>query len=114
MVNASTGGVAALRTDARAKTERSGPRSREMRDLLLDRPGEVRHDIAGVLGRSRLDVHHPRLFGRARPMLDAARHDMEVARLQNHLAIAIAHGEFAAMDQEELVLVGVAVERKLA
>lgn len=47
-------------------------------------------------------------------MLDPARHHMEVARLQRHLAIAITHGELAVMDQEEFVLVGMRVERKLA
>src|SRR5688572_13210998 len=99
--------------DANVKTEWSGALC-QMRDLLIDRLGEIRHHIAGVLGRSRLDEHHPRLFGCPRPMLDTARHDMEVARLQHHLAIAIAHGKRAAMHQEELVLVGMRMEWELA
>src|SRR5829696_8100551 len=87
----------------------------QLAELALDRFRLLADDIARMPRRRRLDEDHPAFLGRRRHVLDAARNHVEVALLQHDVgSVPIADDENALADEEELVLVGVAVPDELA
>ena len=91
------------------------PHGMQVGELLLDRFRPLADDVAGMLRAGRLDEDHPAFLGRRRHVLDAARNHVEVAFVQHDVrAVAIADDENALADEEELVLLGVAVPDELA
>src|SRR5204863_400950 len=87
----------------------------QVRRLRLDGFGHVAHRLAGVLGGGRLHQHDPALLGCRRHVLDAARHDMEIALAQRDVVtVAIADDERALAYEKELVLIRVGMPHELA
>src|SRR5215217_8669234 len=87
----------------------------QLAELALDGFRLLADDIARMPRRRRLDEDHPAFLGRRRHVLDAARNHVEVALLQHDVgSVPIADDENALADEEELVLVGVAVPDELA
>src|SRR6266508_4631774 len=87
-------------------------------EAKLDRPfdrGQLAVDrIAGVRRALRLDQENVRLFAGTGTMLDAARHDEQVALLQMKGAIAEFDLELALKHEEEVVSLWMAVPDELA
>jgi len=59
-------------------------------------------NVTGIAGHRRFK--HENLSLRHGAMLDAARHDAELARLQNHLPILELDDHFATPNEEQLIL----------
>src|SRR5262249_848341 len=78
------------------------------------RHGAVRGHVAGVERRRGLEQQHVDLFRSDWPMLDAARHDDELAAFDSHRAIAKLHVEAALENEEELVFILVVMPHELA
>ena len=89
----------------------SEPRPSEPRRL---RHGAVARHVAGVQRARRLEQNDLDLRVRYRSVLDATRHDEEVARLELDMAIAELHAELAAMHEEHLIFVIVMMPHELA
>ena len=70
------------------------------------------HDVAGIAGGGGLEDQNFRLAFGQRAMLDAPRHDAELARLENDAAIAELDYNLAAPDKEKFILMLVVMPRK--
>src|SRR5580698_3131441 len=78
-----------------------------------DLGGELSADIAGVDDAAGLQQENCGLRIGARAMLDAPRHDEQVAWPEDHVAVTHLDGELAAQDEEQLFGVIVLVPREV-
>src|SRR5262245_20971274 len=76
--------------------------------------GSIRHDVSSIQRGRRLEQEHVDFLLRDRPMLDAARNDQELPRLERDVLIAELHREATVDDQEQLVLMLVVMPHELA
>src|ERR1700760_2422887 len=85
--------------------------------LLCNRPGQRRLLGARMQRRHRLDQHYPGLFFCRSVVAHAARHDKELARMQQHSAaigFPTANAQQPAENEEHLVLMLMRVSGKLS
>src|SRR2546421_11691717 len=108
----------------RQEIRRQGSKDRSLFDSWADSvahwlnrfqilPRELVFDVAGVQRRGRFEQHHFAFFFREWSMLNAARHDDELALFDPVLAcfsvIAIVHAETTFHDQKHFIFVFVMV-----
>ena len=74
--------------------------------------GQLVAHVAGVQGGCRLEKEDVGFFLGHGTMLDAARHDQELAFLQPNVAIPKLHPKTALQHQEKLILLAVVMPRE--
>src|SRR5438552_3372007 len=109
-LNASSRPLVMSRARAAARAWRSQRRSQPLEPV--ERP--LVADVPRVERRRRLEQQHLRLALGHGPVLDAARDDEELPRLEAHVPVAELHAELARHDEEHLVLEIVVVPHELA
>lgn len=91
----------------------TGSSQYELNADTIWRGESVIDNVPGIASCRRLEKDHQRFLVRAGPMLNAARDDAELARVESYDMIPEFHSHFATPNQKHLVLVLVMMPREL-